>query len=138
MKIFLDANILFSASWPGSRTGKFILLVLRRAEGMTSVYAVEEARRNLRHHEPKALAALWRLVQALQLVADATALPDLGLPAKDRPILEAAVAAGCTHLLTGDFKHFGPLLGRSIGGVKVTSMQMLAEEFIARGWVSEE
>lgn len=105
---------------------------------MTSVYAVEEARRNLMRHEPQALAALWRLVQALQLVADTTALPDLGLPAKDRPILEAAIAAGCTHLLTGDFKHFGPLFGRRIGGVKVTSMQMLADEFVARGWVESD
>ena len=53
MKIFLDANILFSASLPGSRTGKFITLALERAEGVTSAYAAEEARRNLDRHNPE-------------------------------------------------------------------------------------
>jgi predicted nucleic acid-binding protein len=138
MKIFLDANILFSASWPGSRTGKFVALVLKRAEVVTSVYAVEETRRNLARHAPEALDELWLLVRALHLVNETTLLPDLALPAKDRPILEAAVAARCTHLLTGDFKHFGSLLGRSVNGVKVTSMQMLTHEFIVKSWVEEE
>lgn len=138
MKIFLDANILFSAALPGSRTGKFLTVGLRQAEMVTSAYAVEEARRNLVRHNPVTLDELRRLVHALPLTNGTTILPDLALPAKDRPILEAAVAAECTHLLTGDFKHFGRLLGRSVGGVKITSMRMLADEFIARGWVSEE
>src|SRR5258708_3322036 len=111
MKIFLDANILFSASWPGSRTGKFLAVALKWAEVVTNAYAVEEARRNLARHKPAALEKLWRLVRTLHLTNDATGVPDLVLPTKDRPILEAAVAAGCTHLLTGDFKHFGSLLG---------------------------
>jgi hypothetical protein len=38
-------------------------------------------------------------------------------------------------LLTGDYKHFGPLLGRSIGGVKVVSMRMLADEIDGRAWL---
>ena len=33
------------------------------------------------------------------------------------PILAAAIAAGATHLITGDLKDFGPLLGRRIAGV---------------------
>lgn len=137
MKVFLDANILFSASWPGSRTGRFLALALRRAEVVTSAYAVEETRRNLIRHGPEALDALWQLVRTLHLVTDTTALPDSGLPVKDRPILEAAVAANCTHLLTGDFRHFGMLLGKRIGGVKVISMRMLADEFVVQGWVEE-
>ena len=84
------------------------------------------------------LDELWQLVHLLHLTNETDVLPDLGLPIKDRPILAAAVAAGCTHLLTGDFKHFGPLLGRSVHGVKVTSMRMLVDEFIANGWVTKE
>ncbi len=135
MKIFLDANILFSASWPGSRTGEFLALVLKHAEVVTSTYAIEETRRNLARHDPGMLDELWRLVRVLHLANETTALPDINLPAKDRPILEAAVGAGCTHLLTGDFRHFGPLFGRTIVGVQIVSMQMLADEFIAKGWV---
>lgn len=137
MRIFLDANILFSASLPGSRTGKFLRLVAGRVEWVTSAYAVEEARRNLARQSPVALAEFLLLVQTLHLVAGTVSLPEFGLPAKDRPILGAAVAAGCTHLLTGDFKHFGPLFGRKIGGVRVISMRMLADEFVARDWVTE-
>ena len=135
MKIFLDANILFSASLPHSRTGNFLALALKRALVATSGYAVEETQRNLARYKPKALDELELLVSRLDLCNDTTVLPELVLPAKDRPILEAAVTAECTHLLTGDFKHFGPLLGRRIGSVKVVSMQMLADEFIANGWV---
>lgn len=138
MKIFLDANILFSAACPGSRTGKFLTLVAKRANLATSAYAVEEARRNLVKHRPGSLPEFSRLLKRISLTTGAVALADTGLPEKDRPILEAAVTARCTHLLTGDFRHFGPLLGREVGGVRVISMHMLADEFVARGWVERE
>ena len=35
-----------------------------------------------------------------------------GLPAKDRPIFQAALACGATHLLTGDLKDFGAFFDR--------------------------
>jgi len=41
------------------------------------------------------------------------------LPAKDRPIILAAMTARATHLLTGDVRHFGPYLGRKIAGIEV-------------------
>ena len=41
------------------------------------------------------------------------------LPDKDRPVLLAAIGVGATHLLTGDFRHFGPLFGESIEGVLI-------------------
>lgn len=47
-------------------------------------------------------------------------LPDgVELAAKDTPILLAALAAGASHLLTGDRRHFGHLFGKSVGGVKI-------------------
>ncbi len=37
----------------------------------------------------------------------------------DQPILLAAIGADATHLLTGDYAHFGKLYGSTIGGVLV-------------------
>lgn len=41
------------------------------------------------------------------------------LPDKDRPILLAAIDARATHLLTGDFRHFGPYYGQTLEGVLI-------------------
>lgn len=41
------------------------------------------------------------------------------LPEKDLPILFAAIAAGATHLLTGDRAHFGAYFGRQIAQVLI-------------------
>jgi len=51
------------------------------------------------------------------LVADVGA----ELPAKDRPILAAAVARGADLLVTGDRLHFGPLFGVTVGRTAVAS-----------------
>ncbi len=45
--------------------------------------------------------------------------PRVRLPEKDEPILRAALAAGATHLLTGDLHDFGPLLGRKVGALRI-------------------
>ena len=45
--------------------------------------------------------------------------PGVDVPAKDRPILQAAIAAKATHLITGDVTHFGEYFGRQIGGVLI-------------------
>jgi hypothetical protein len=43
----------------------------------------------------------------------------IALPEKDAPILAAAMAAGATHLITGDRRDFGAHYGKTIGGVLV-------------------
>src|SRR5215217_6019967 len=48
-------------------------------------------------------------------------LSALELPAKDRPTVLAAIGVGATHLLTGDFRHFGPHYGKRIEGVLILS-----------------
>ncbi len=40
---------------------------------------------------------------------------------KDHPILKAAIAAGATHLITGDVKDFGRYFGRRIVGILVVT-----------------
>ena len=44
---------------------------------------------------------------------------DVKLPDKDRPVPLAAIGAGATHLLTGDFQHFGPYYGERIEAVLI-------------------
>lgn len=41
------------------------------------------------------------------------------LPEKDIPILLAAIEARCTHLITGDLRHFGPFFGKKLSGILV-------------------
>ena len=123
--VFLDANVLFSEAYR-SDAGVRRLWELPEVKLTTSAYAAEEARRNL---EVSRRADLEKLLEVVELVADvapdarATSieLAEPSLPHKDVPILLAAIRSGTTHLLTGDFKHFGPYYGKAIQGVLVIS-----------------
>ncbi len=108
--LFLDANVLFTAAHRPE--GKAALVLILATEGhwkvCTSPLAEEEARRNLARKFPTCLPELARLLKALDRIpnGDGQSCP-LPLPTKDRPILESALWAGATHLLTGDVKDFG-------------------------------
>lgn len=118
-RVFLDANVLFSAAYREA-AGLRRLWHLEVVELVTSGYALEEARRNLGSSEQR--ARLSRLVADLELVPEASNHPlpgDVELPDKDRPILQAALAAGATHLLTGDVTAFGALIGHEVEGLRV-------------------
>ena len=119
--VFLDANILFSAAYR-SDAGIKRLWKLSGARLITSAYAAEEARRNLGYPEQR--EDLEGLLDSVEVVT--TALPaehllysTVKLPEKDQPILLAAIGTGATHLLTGDFRHFGPYYGERIQGVLI-------------------
>lgn len=118
-RLFLDANVLFSAAYRED-AGSGQLWELPGATLLTSGYALEEARRNLETDEQK--QRLARRVDELEVVAEAgpTEVPeDIDLPEKDRPILRAALRSDATHLVTGDRTHFGPFYGDEIEGVRV-------------------
>lgn len=129
-RVFLDANVLFSAAWrPDGRVRR--LWELRDVELLTSEYAFEEARRNLEGTERlKTLARLLRTTTIVETHDVVIRLPAVAscLPADDRPILLAAITARATHLLTGNSRDFGPLLGQRVGGVTV----LLPAEYLAR------
>jgi predicted nucleic acid-binding protein len=120
-RIFLDANVLFSAAFL-ENSGLARLWQLEDAELLSSAYAVEEARRNLALDRPPGVIRLERLTPKLTLVNPPGGL---GLPAyvridiKDRPILVAAIHGKANFLLTGDGRHFGHLFGKRIDGVTV-------------------
>ncbi len=133
MRVFLDANILFSAAQSHSRMRAFLEVLFREGECVTNAYAVEEARRNLELKSPASLRPLEALCKRCELIPAIVANLDVALPAKDLPILGGAVAGQATHLLTGDRQDFGVHFGKTIQGVKVVSPKLLAEELVRRG-----
>lgn len=119
-RVFLDANVLFSAAYRKD-SGLRRLWHLPDVELLSSPYAREEARRNLANRSQR--DRLTRLVRKVTLVADPEgeqAWPEgLDLPEKDRPIFWAALAGNASHLLTGDLKHFRRYFGKKIEGILI-------------------
>lgn len=116
-RLFLDANVLFSAAYRAT-AGIARLWTLENVELLTSTYAAEEARVNLSAREQQ--LRLAELLEGMRIVTGISALPaGVNLPEKDRPILQAALHARATHLLTGDKQHFGQYFGRRLAGVWV-------------------
>jgi predicted nucleic acid-binding protein len=118
-RAFLDANVLFSAAY---REGAGLVSLWRLPEVrlLTSGYAAEEARRNL--DTPERRARLVSLLGGVEIVQESPRVElsrEVHLPEKDEPILRAAIAARATHLLTGDLRDFGHLLGKCVQGIRV-------------------
>lgn len=129
MRIFLDANILFSAAKSDGAVRQ--LLGLLRGGGHTLCaddYVVAEARRNLELKAPDtSLEDLLAQVdvapfEASELSSDVAGL----LPEKDLPVLAAAMRLQCETLVTGDRRHFGALYGKTVNGVSIHSPRSLA------------
>lgn len=119
-RLFLDANVLYSAA--ESPTSRFhVFWNMKEVELLTSAYALEEARRNLNSDtlQDKLVILMKSLLIVENPLGEYALPPSLSLPEKDRPILQAAIQAKATHLLTGDKKHFGPYYGRTIEGVLI-------------------
>jgi len=116
-RLFLDANVLFSAAYrPDAHIAR--LWLISNVELMTSLYAAEEARVNLMAKDQR--QRLAALLERVGIVTSVSRLPPgVTLREKDRPILQAAIQASATHLLTGDKRHFGKYFGqplrRSVG-----------------------
>ncbi|MCX8004684.1 MAG: PIN domain-containing protein [Burkholderiaceae bacterium] len=132
MRVFLDANILFSAAKSDGAVRALVrLLVEHGHECWADAYVVAEARRNLLAKGVEALHVLDALLPHLRLAA-VVAVDELAwLPEKDRPVLAAAIHLRCDALVTGDRTHFGAGYGRSFGGVTVHSPRSLAERLFA-------
>ncbi|MDT8450578.1 MAG: PIN domain-containing protein [Wenzhouxiangellaceae bacterium] len=138
MRVFLDANILFSAAWKEGADASllFELAAAGFCELTTSHLAVEEARRNIARKRPVRRPALEQFAgraligrepgESHLAVARAQELPD-----KDIPILAAAIAQGADLLVTGDRRDFGHLYGSGSDGVEVINLSGAIERILA-------
>lgn len=133
MRIFLDANVLFSAA----KSAGAIRQLLHDLHAANCVlvadeYVAAEARRNI---DAKATGDATQYLQALltQIEVSAVHYPAttqatvLWLPEKDRPVLMAAMALKCEALVTGDRTHFGSGYGKTFDGVTLYSPAQLAQ-----------
>lgn len=114
LRAFLDANVLFSASWEENHE----FLQFWHEAGvvcLTSFYAADETRRNCGNDRQR--VRLEALLETTHFVSDASGHPlpaGISLPAKDQPILAAALQAGADYLLTGDMRHFAKWMDQTI------------------------
>jgi predicted nucleic acid-binding protein len=110
-RVFLDANVLFSAAISSGGVTRAIFELAEQypsvLELVVSEYAITEALRNLQHgmrftQEPPGV-----LIDRLR---------DLVSDSKDVPIVAGAVWAEADLLITGNTRHFGKLYGSHVGG----------------------
>lgn len=117
--LFIDANVMFSAAYR-LNAGVNQLWHLPNAKLITSLYAIEEARRNL--NEEEQIKRLENLIASMEsinsTIINETIIPSqINLRSKDRPILAAAIISKAHYLITGDLRDFGCYYGQTIEGV---------------------
>ena len=126
IRVFLDANVIFTAAHnpEGNGSALFRLAAERGYDVISSQYAIDEASRNIAVKYPECMAELAGLVASLTPVAEPSAdaisrALAYNVPQKHLPILAAAIASEANVLVTGDRRHFGPLYGKIVEGVRV-------------------
>jgi predicted nucleic acid-binding protein len=130
MRVFLDANILFSASNSGSNIRDLVMRLIRDHSVVSSYYAREEAMRNLLLKRPAWEYDCLELIQSIQIVRGLDRVVPVEICSKDRPILASALQAQCDFLLTGDRKDFGHLIGDKVGSLQIVTPLLMAEILI--------
>jgi uncharacterized protein len=128
--VVFDTNILFSAT--GWRGRPYQCLELARSgavEGITCQEILDEFADKLRYKlhfsSEEVLECVVDLLTLLKLVPITGALRVVDADPDDDKVLECAVVAGATHIVTGDRRHLLPLL--TFRGVSIVS----AAEFLA-------
>jgi uncharacterized protein len=136
MRIFLDANILFSAAKSAGAVRQLLTMLLAKKHVLCAdEYVVTEARRNL---SAKAFEESARMLDDLLTRVEISPARIGGLdtrliawlPEKDRPVLQAAMRLRRDALVTGDVTHFGAGFGKSFDGVVIYSPRQLAEALL--------
>jgi predicted nucleic acid-binding protein len=137
MKLFLDANVIFTAAYSGQglSRGLFRLAAVGKCALCTSAFAHEEAVKNIQKKAPDKLAELTTLMQQLDILPEphpqwinrAARLP---LAAKDAPVLAAAFQGKIDIFVTGDRRDFGHLFSQVLEGVKILTPAAALEAVI--------
>jgi hypothetical protein len=111
-RIFVDSNVLFSASYRAAHP--FVIFwTSEKAHPIVSSYVVRETGRNATGlgHQYR-LNDMLRRTEIVDDPGEAT-LSDISLPEKDRPILSGALVGRARYLATGDKNHFGDHFDRT-------------------------
>ena len=132
MRVFLDANVLFSASNPDSNIARLLEWLFESGTAVASDLAVQEAKRNLVLKRPQWVEGFEKICTRLELVPSAQFALPVALEAKDVPLLCAAIAGKCQFFATGDKRDFGHLDGKTVLGVEVISLLGLARLLAAK------
>ena len=138
MRVFLDANILFSAAKSDGAVRELLRRLLDDGhECWIDDYVMIEARRNLAAKAPDALTPFEALLGRLRISPAQAPGPALKLvnwlPEKDRAVLASAMRLRCAALVTGDRTHFGAGYGKAFAGVTIYSPRSLAELLDKKG-----
>ena len=113
MRIFLDANILFTAAHRPEGKSASVIQVAQANDWVlcTSRYALEEARRNLERKQPHCLQAHLDQMLTIEIIPEFPCSEGLvNLPKKILAIFFAALGGNAHILLTGVGKDFGALM----------------------------
>ena len=136
MRIFLDANILFSAAKSDGSIRQLLRHLKLANHALVAESHVEaEASRNIAAKaDAQAVSDLDALLSQIEVstVQFAHSMPTLKAAAlwlheKDRPVMLAALALVCDVPVTGDSTHFEPGYGKRFECVTVCSPRQLAE-----------
>jgi len=126
VQLFLDANIIFAAAISPEGRAQALFALAKAGYGtlITSSFAAEEARRNVKRKYPYALNRLEQLLGQCRTVPEAPPSRVVWVTEwlPDAPILAAATEAHCELLVTGDRAHFGELYGRTFEETEVVSL----------------
>jgi len=133
IRVFLDANVLFSASNDGSNIARLIRLLIEQGEAVTSDFATEEARRNVQLKRQAWAKNLDRLIDQIQVVPSIQFNLPVELSDKDQPILCTAIHCRCQYLVTGDRKDIGYLYDYMVEGVTIITLTQLAKLLVQIG-----
>lgn len=138
MKLFLDANVLFSASLSASGTAQALLVAAAQAgaQCICSERAFAEAHRNLWAKAPQSVPQLELISVLVGRVpephaAQVAAARAAGVVEKDAPVFGAALACSADWFVTGDLRHFGHLFGRRTEGVLVLPLRAAVDRLAA-------
>ena len=128
MKLFLDANVIFTAAYSdqGLSRGLFRLAAAGKCSLYTSTFAHEEVARNIHRKAPDKLNALTMLMEQVNMLPEPhpqwlIRVKKLPLAEKDAPVLAAALQGKVDLFVTGDRRDFGHLFGQVLQGVKIVT-----------------
>jgi uncharacterized protein len=130
LKLFVDANILFSASLSEKGVAQALLVAAESvaARCVCSERAFAEAHRNLSIKAAQSMRNLELLSQIVARVPEPStphieAARAAGVVEKDAAVFGAALECGADWFITGDVRHFGHLFGKHVEGVLVLPLR---------------